>query len=253
MKAACIIPARFQSTRFPGKPLAEIQGYPMVRWVYERALAADVFESVLIATDDDRIVAAVDTFGGRAVMTPSDLPSGTDRVAFVAENMDVDVIINLQGDEPLVRHELLRELYRVFENDDVLMATPVKRVSSGEELFNPNLVRVVVDKNGDALYFTRAVIPFNRDEDEKDRWPDHFGYLQHIGIYAYRKDFLLKVANLPESNLEKIEKLEQLRVLEHGFPIRTVMTDYDSMSVDTPEDLVKLKNYIQKNNLTVKP
>ena len=253
MKAACIIPARFQSSRFPGKPLAEIQGYPMIRWVYERALAADVFVDVLIATDDERIVAAVTNFSGQAVMTPSDLPSGTDRVAFVAENMDVDVIINLQGDEPLVRPELLRKLCSVFDNDEVLMATPVKRVSSGEALFNPNLARVVVDKNGNALYFTRAVIPFNRDEDEKDRWQHYFDYLQHIGIYAYRKDFLLKFARLPEGNLEKIEKLEQLRVLEHGFPIRTVMTDYDSMSVDTPEDLVKLNNYIQEYNLNVKP
>ncbi len=245
MKVWCVIPARYGSTRFPGKPLALIGGKPMIQWVYEKAVQAKSIDRVLVATDDRRILQTVQDFGGQAVMTPSELPSGTDRVAFAVKDEQVDVVINLQGDEPFVQPELLDALADVFaQRDDVHLATPVKRITRYEELIDPNLVRVVIDKDGWALYFTRSVIPYLRDVPEQSTWPEHFPFFKHVGIYAYRKPFLLEFTTWPAAKLEQAERLEQLRVLENGRKIFTVQTEYESLSVDTPQDLEKINQLL---------
>ena len=245
MNVWCVIPARYGSTRFPGKPLALIGDKPMIQWVYEKALQAKSIDRVLVATDDRRILQTVQDFGGQAVMTPSELPSGTDRVAFAVKDEAVDVVINLQGDEPFVQPELLDALADVFaQRDDVHLATPVKRITRYEELIDPNLVRVVIDKDGWALYFTRSVIPYLRDVPEQSAWPEHFPFFKHVGIYAYRKEFLLEFTEWASGALEQAERLEQLRVLENGRKIFTVQTEYESFSVDTPQDLKKINQLL---------
>lgn len=247
MKIWCVIPARYASSRFPGKPLAKIGSKPMIQWVYEKAVQAQSIDRVLVATDDERILNTVQNFGGQAVMTPSSLPSGTDRVAYAVCNEDVDVVINLQGDEPFVQPQLLDALAQVFkERDDVQLATPVKRITNFEDLTDANLVRVVRDKDGWALYFSRSVIPFLRDVPNQKDWPQQFPYFKHIGIYAYRKPFLLQFTEWPPARLEQAEKLEQLRVLENGHRIFTIETDYESLSVDTPEDLGKINQILNE-------
>jgi 3-deoxy-manno-octulosonate cytidylyltransferase (CMP-KDO synthetase) len=247
MNIWCVIPARYGSTRFPGKPLALIGDKPMIQWVYEKAVQAKSIDRVLVATDDRRILQTVQSFGGQAVMTPSELPSGTDRVAFAVKNEAVDVVINLQGDEPFVQPELLDALAHVFvHRNDVHLATPVKRITRYEELVDPNLVRVVIDKEGWALYFTRSVIPYLRDVAEQSEWPEHFPFFKHVGIYAYRKPFLLEFTTWPPARLEQAERLEQLRVLENGRKIFTVQTEYESLSVDTPQDLEKLNQRLNQ-------
>jgi 3-deoxy-manno-octulosonate cytidylyltransferase (CMP-KDO synthetase) len=251
MKIICIIPARYKSTRFPGKPLAPIAGSPMIEWVYRRAVAPAVFDDVIVATDDDRIVQAVHNFGGIAELTPADLPSGTDRVAFIAQKKKADVVVNLQGDEPLIAPGLLRIICTPYSDPDVVMTTAVKRISSLEELTDPNLVRVAIDRNGDALYFTRAAIPYCRDEPDLHKWLDRFTYFKHIGLYTYRRTFLLRLSELPQGQLEIVEKLEQLRVLENGYKIRTVPTEYDSISVDTPDDLLLVEKFIKLHGIKV--
>ncbi len=245
MNVWCVIPARYGSTRFPGKPLALIGDKPMIQWVYEKALQAKSIDRVLVATDDRRILQTVQDFGGQAVMTPSELPSGTDRVAFAVKDEAVDVVINLQGDEPFVQPELLDALADVFaQRDDVHLATPIKRITRYEELIDPNLVRVVIDKDGWALYFTRSVIPYLRDVPEQSSWPEHFPFFKHVGIYAYRKEFLLEFTKWASGALEQAERLEQLRVLENGRKIFTVQTEYESFSVDTPQDLKKINQLL---------
>ncbi len=245
MKTLCVIPARYGSSRFPGKPLALIGSKPMIQWVYENAVQAKSIDTVLVATDDERIVRAVEDFGGRAVLTPSELPSGTDRVAYVARDETADVVINLQGDEPFVQPLLLDRLARVFEErDDVELATPVARINEIAQLTDPNLVRVVRDREGWALYFSRAVIPYLRDVADIAQWPQHFPFYKHVGIYAYRKAFLLEFTRWAPGLLEQAERLEQLRVLEHGKRIFTVETDYESLSVDTPDDLRKVNEIL---------
>ncbi|NOX88079.1 MAG: 3-deoxy-manno-octulosonate cytidylyltransferase [Calditrichaeota bacterium] len=247
MNVICVIPARYGSTRFPGKPLTLIGQKPMIRWVYERAVTAAKIDRVLVATDDERIASAVRSFGGEAVLTPSELPSGTDRVAAAVKDENADVVINLQGDEPFVKADLLDALVQVFEDHpEVQIATPIKRIESDHDLFDPNLVRVVKDKNGWALFFTRATIPYLRDIEDRAKWLNNFPFFKHVGIYAYRKDFLMKMTHWSQSSLEKAEKLEQLRVLENGGKIFTIETDYESVSVDTPEDLKKVNKIIEK-------
>jgi len=250
MKIICIIPARYASSRFPGKPLAKIAGFPMIEWVYKRALRVEEFSEVIVATDDQRIYDTVNSYGGKAVLTPENLPSGTDRVALVASNIEADVVVNLQGDEPLVSPRLLSQVCIPYNEENVVMTTPIKRITNNNELKDPNLVRVVVDKNWDALYFSRSIIPFYRDAPEKE-WFYHYDYFVHIGIYAYRKDFLLNLARLAPGKLERIEKLEQLRVLENGYKIRTILTEYESQSVDTEKDLRKVEKYIKENHIEV--
>ncbi len=245
MKAICVIPARYGSTRFPGKPLAKILEKPMIQWVYERAQKAKSFQTVLVATDDKRIAQVVEQFGGKVCLTPSDVPSGTDRVALAVQDLEVDVVVNLQGDEPLIDPLLLDELVNVFkQRPDVEMATPVKKIESRADLTNPNLVRVVRDRQNFALYFSRSVVPYLRDAGDPKGWLEQFNFYKHVGIYAYRKDFLLKLTALPPGNLEQAEKLEQLRVLENGFKIFTIETHYNSVSIDTPEELEMLNQQL---------
>jgi 3-deoxy-manno-octulosonate cytidylyltransferase (CMP-KDO synthetase) len=236
VKTAIVIPARYASSRLPGKPLLRQTGKYLVQHVYEQACKARRASAVVVATDDPRIAAAVESFGGRVAMTRRDHPSGTDRVAEVARGLDVDVIVNLQGDEPLVAPESLDLLAELLErNPSADMATLAVPLPSVEDYRNPNCVKVVTDASGRALYFSRSPIPFVRDgvPDFAAR-PSRF--LQHLGLYSYRKKFLLELATLPPQPLEKLEKLEQLRVLALGRPIVVGTVEWSGTGVDTYED-----------------
>ena len=234
MKVLCVIPARYASTRLPGKPLKDIAGKPMVCRVYDRASQAKLVSRTLVATDDERILQAVREHGGEAMMTRADHPTGTDRLAEVAASFpDVDLIINVQGDEPLIEPSLIDELASVFETDpDLRMATVKTEIKDEEEQHNPNNVKVVTDQNGYALYFSRSLLPY----------PRHEGcpVYKHIGIYAYQRDFLLAYAKMPSTPLEEAESLEQLRALENGYRIKVVETRAKFVGVDTAEDLAKV-------------
>lgn len=245
MTSVCVIPARYASSRLPGKPLSLIANKPMIQWVYEQAVKSKQIDRVVIATDHKKIKDTVESFGGEVILTSPDLPSGTDRVAAAVQLIDTDIVINLQGDEPFVEPELLNSMVLAFSDSEIYMATPIKKIESDEDLMDPNLVRVVKDVNNYALYFTRNVIPYLRDFN-KEEWLPNFNFYKHVGIYAYRKSFLNILTKLPESSLEKAERLEQLRVLENGYKIYTVETDYDSMSVDTSEDLKKANQLLNK-------
>ena len=231
MKVLCIIPARYASTRLPGKPLRDIAGKPMIVRVYERAVQAQRVHEVVVATDDERIRAAVEEHGGHAVMTRADHATGTDRLAEVAaQRPDCDLIINVQGDEPLIDPAVIDALVAPFEHDDALMmATAKTEITDAAEIENPNNVKVVTDRTGNALYFSRARIPYARNTGAK--------VYKHIGIYAYRRDFLLTYAKMQQTELECSESLEQLRALENGYRIRVVETDAVFIGVDTEEDL----------------
>ncbi|MBI2832927.1 MAG: 3-deoxy-manno-octulosonate cytidylyltransferase [Acidobacteria bacterium] len=229
-----VIPARYESTRLPGKPLAEIDGRPMIEHVYRRAAAAPSVDRVIVATDDARVRRAVEAFGGNARMTSPAHRSGTDRLAEVAEDLDCDLIVNVQGDEPLIDPGMIEEAIRPFGSDATLMMATVRRpIDRAEDLDDPNVVKVVTDCDGYALYFSRSPIPFNRDA----RPPAY----KHIGLYVYRREFLLAFARLEPTPLEQVESLEQLRALEHGFRIKAVETLHDSIGVDTPEDLKRVR------------
>lgn len=241
MKVLCVIPARYGSTRLPGKPLALIQGKPVIQRVYERASLARIPDQVLVATDDQRIADVVTAFGGKAVMTSADHPSGTDRLAEVALNYeDVDVIVNVQGDEPMIPPQVIDDLAHAFEeNPDLEMAT-MKTEMQPEDYQNPNAVKVVTDQNGYALYFSRSLIPYPRNEE-----PD-VKVWKHIGIYAYKRDFLLKFAALLPTPLEKVEGLEQLRALENGVKIKVLATDFQGVGIDTRGDLERANEIFSK-------
>ena len=229
-----IIPARYASTRFPGKPLAVLQGKPMVQWVYERVQSSEVCDLV-VATDDDRIADCVCGFGGKVVMTSPDHASGTDRCGEAARSMhpsDNDVIINIQGDEPLISPREIHLLASAFEDRSVQIATLVNPFQEEGLLHNPNVVKVVKAKNGNVLYFSRLPIPYLRENATPPK-----NYFRHIGIYAYRYGALKEIVKLPTSELENSEKLEQLRWLENGYTIRALECDYQGIGVDTPEDL----------------
>ena len=229
-----IIPARYASTRFPGKPLAEIQGKPMIQWVYERVQSSEV-RDLVVATDDERIVDCVCGFGGKVVMTSPDHASGTDRCGEAAKAMhpnDNDVVINIQGDEPLISPKEIHLLASAFEDRNVQIATLVNPFQDRKILENPNVVKVVKAKNGNVLYFSRLPIPYLRENATPLK-----NYFRHIGIYAYRYGVLKKIVQLPTSELENSEKLEQLRWLENGYTIRALECDYQGIGVDTPEDL----------------
>ncbi|HLL54544.1 MAG TPA: 3-deoxy-manno-octulosonate cytidylyltransferase [Myxococcaceae bacterium] len=232
-KPVAVIPARYASSRLPGKPLARIGGKPMIQHVWDRCQESGAFSRVLVATDDDRILQAVRGFGGEARLTSPDCQSGTDRVAEVARaEPSAQVLVNVQGDEPLLNPEVLRTLARAFEDPAVGMATLVRPLDE-EERRNPNVVKALVGRNGDALYFSRADVPFQRDPGAS---PPRYG---HIGLYGYRREVLLQLAQLPPSPLEECEKLEQLRALESGIRIRCLVTPHRSVGVDTPEDLAR--------------
>jgi 3-deoxy-manno-octulosonate cytidylyltransferase (CMP-KDO synthetase) len=246
MKFIGIIPARFQSTRFPGKPLALIHGKPMIQWVVERSSRA--LESVWVATDHERIAAVVQEFGGNVVMTAASHSSGTDRCAEAArileEKTSFDAIINIQGDEPFILPEQIQELKDAF-SPDVQIATLIKKITDLTELHDPNRPKVVLNTQREAIYFSRSVIPYCRGT-EQDEWLHAAEYWSHIGIYGYRKDVLQKITNLPSGKLEKAESLEQLRWLENGFRIQCGITEFVSFGIDTPEDLVKAEKHFSE-------
>jgi len=229
-----VIPARYDSSRFPGKPLAVLADKPILQHVWERATQARYVNEVVIATDDERILRAARAFGATAVMTRADHLSGTDRAAEVATLRDSRVIVNIQGDEPLIDTAAIdAAVLALLDDSSVPMSTLSKRIEHSSEIDNPNVVKVVADCNHNAIYFSRHAIPYNRGPEPVTRF-------KHIGLYVYRRDFLLSYPSLPVGPLEHAEKLEQLRALENGFQIRVVETDYESLGVDTPEDLARV-------------
>jgi 3-deoxy-manno-octulosonate cytidylyltransferase (CMP-KDO synthetase) len=244
---AGIIPARYASSRFPGKPLALIGNKPMIRLVYEQALKS--LDVVCVATDDQRIYDAVEGFGGKAVMTSPDHLSGTDRCAEASEVLatemgySADVIINIQGDEPFIKPEQIDLLKDCFDDRNSEIATLIREVHAGEDLFNPNQPKVIVGSGHFAIYFSRAVIPYLRGADQKD-WSSMHVYYKHIGIYAYRSETLKLITKLKPGLLEKAESLEQNRWIENGFRIKTAITPWESIGIDTPEDLEKAKLFL---------
>ncbi|RDC64396.1 3-deoxy-manno-octulosonate cytidylyltransferase [Adhaeribacter pallidiroseus] len=237
MEILGIIPARYASTRFPGKPLVSIQGKTMIQRVYEQASKAKLTQ-VLVATDDERIMAEVQRFGGEAVLTANHHQSGTDRCfeAYTGFNVPHDGIINIQGDEPFIQPEQINLLVACLENPATQLATLVKPIESAAELFNPNSPKVVLNQHHEAIYFSRQPIPYLRGAEEST-WPDKHLYYKHIGIYGYRADILEQITQLPPSALEKAESLEQLRWLENGYKIATAVTYLETFGIDTPEDL----------------
>jgi len=240
-----IIPARYGSTRLPGKALKLILGKPMVQRVYERARLARGLGSVCVATDDERITRVVEGFGGRAVMTSPDHPSGTDRLAEATRAMDADIVVNIQGDQPFLDPVMIDEAVQPLLDDPALpMATLMHPVHRPEDLQDPSVVKVVVDLTGNALYFSRSLIPYPRQA------AAHTVY-EHVGLYVYRRDFLQKLAQLPPTPLERIESLEQLRVLEHGFRLRVIQTKcrdhaFSGFSVDTEQDLARAEAMLRE-------
>ncbi len=247
-RVVAIIPARYSSNRFPGKPLALIHGRPMIQHVVERALQVPLLSRVVVATDDGRIARAVREFGGEAVETRADHPTGTDRLAEAAELLGIsehDVVVNIQGDQPLFPADIVEQVARPLLDDPALpMATLIYKIIRPEEIDDPNHVKTVFDRQGRALYFSRSPIPFQRNPEENGR-PT---YYKHLGFYAYRKGFLLSYVALPEGEWERHEKLEQLRALEYGYTVRVVLTTYDSIEVDTPADLARVEQYITTMN-----
>lgn len=241
-KNVVIIPARYGSTRFPGKPLVNIAGKPMIQWVYERINSMEEINSVYVATDDNRIYKAVHEFDGKVILT-GECSCGTDRVYQACKNIDADIILNVQGDEPLIKPEMIMDLLKSFEDEKVQMATLKKKISDVDELNDPNVVKVITDKNNDAVYFSRYTIPFNRDNKSQT------DYYKHIGIYGYRKEFLKKFVELPQGKLEKAESLEQLRAIENGYKIKVQETAYQSVGVDKPEDIERVLAELEKEQV----
>jgi 3-deoxy-manno-octulosonate cytidylyltransferase (CMP-KDO synthetase) len=248
-KYLALIPARYASTRFPAKPLADILGKPMIQHVYERA--TQVFDNCYVATDDDRIANAIKMFGGNVVMTSTEHRSGTDRCREALEIISAqtgttfDVVVNIQGDEPYIQTEQLKLIKSCFNDSTTEIATLVKPFSDDEDIFNPNLPKVVLNAHSEAIYFSRSPIPFLRNL-PKEEWQKNHKYLKHIGLYAYRSDILKQITSLPVGNLEKLESLEQLRWLENGYNIKVAETQFESYAIDTPEDLERLLKVLQK-------
>ncbi len=265
MTAIVIIPARYDSTRFPGKPLAPLNGKPLIQHVYENSGKSKLAKEIIVATDSKDILDKVVSFGGKAVMTSKTHASGTDRIAEVAASLDYDIIVNVQGDEPLIRPEMIDDVITLLDDKRASMGTLMKKIENPEEIFDPNVVKVVCDKEGFALYFSRAPIPYHRDifsaevqkrgsaEGEKMRGTRfallNYGTFElfmykHIGIYSYRKDVLLSLAGTKPVELEQTEKLEQLRALVNGFRIKVKETFFETIGVDTPEDLERVKKWL---------
>ncbi|HDN84551.1 3-deoxy-manno-octulosonate cytidylyltransferase [Candidatus Aerophobetes bacterium] len=237
MRVLGVIPARYGSTRLEGKPLADIMGKPMIQYVYENAAKSSILDELIVATDNIRIKEAVEKFGGKAMLTSPSHPTGTDRVAEVAKNFDPQVVVNIQGDEPFINPGMIDEVVEpLLEDKEIPMGTLMHEITEKEDFNNPNVVKVVTDKLGFALYFSRSLIPYPR-KTEKHR------VFEHIGIYSFQKEFLLKFTRLEPTPLEQTESLEQLRVLESGYRIKVVLTRYKyvALSVDTPEDLERAR------------
>ena len=247
MNFTAIIPARYASTRFPGKPLALLGNKPVIQHVYEQATS--VLSEVWVATDDDRIREAVEKFGGRVVMTRADHKSGTDRIEEAAEKTgtQADVVINIQGDEPFVQPSQIKTLMQLFDNADTQIGTLGKHFENIEAVNNPNSPKIVTDKQGFALYFSRSVIPYIRGAQDNE-WLSHFPFLKHLGLYAYRREVLHEITQLPQSSLEIAESLEQLRWLENGYRIRVGLTDIETVGIDTPEDLQRAEEFLKNRS-----
>jgi 3-deoxy-manno-octulosonate cytidylyltransferase (CMP-KDO synthetase) len=258
VKTTAIIPARYSSTRLPGKPLIEIKGKPLIQYVYERVKGSSV-QQVVVATDDERIAAAVHGFGGEAVLTSPHHRSGTERVAEVARRMESDIVVNVQGDEPLIQPEDIDKSFApILRDPSIMVTTLITPLLHGADLYNSHVVKVVVDHDGFALYFSRSPLPYPRkglekagDEPLKEiervkqlNKKELRGAWQHIGLYAFRRDFLLKLTALPPSTLEQQEGLEQLRILENGYEIKTVVCSSPSIGIDTPEDVERFRSLL---------
>ena len=245
MRVVGIIPARYGSTRFPGKPLAIINGKPMIQRVYEQAMKSKL-DAVYVATDDVRIADAVMDFGGEYIMTSPYHRSGTDRCREAIDSLEnqYDAVVNIQGDEPFVEPKQIDLLIEMILRDDTVLASLAKPISEADELFSPNVVKVVMDKDGKALYFSRNPIPYMRNVDNKD-WMNKGFFYKHIGIYAYKTEALLQIAEMQPSALELSESLEQLRWIENGMSIRMAVTNAETISIDAPEDLEKAEKYAQ--------
>ena len=254
MKFSAIIPARYASTRFPGKPLAMLGGKTVIQRVYEQV--KNVLDDAYVATDDERIYAAVESFGGKVVMTRTDHQSGTDRIQEAVEKITSpeymgeagkqnvpDVIINVQGDEPFIQPSQIETLMRLFDEPETQIGTLGKPFESIEAVENPNSPKIITDNRGFALYFSRSVIPYIRGK-EREEWLGQYPFLKHLGIYAYRREVLAEITKLPQSSLEKAESLEQLRWLQNGYRIRVGLTDVETVGIDTPEDLRRAEAFI---------
>jgi 3-deoxy-manno-octulosonate cytidylyltransferase (CMP-KDO synthetase) len=242
-KVVVVIPARYGSTRLPGKPLVSLAGQPMIRRVYERAKSAQNVDRVIVATDDERIVKAVETFGGEARMTRADHRTGTERVAEVAAHVEGEIFVNVQGDEPLLDPVAVETAVRaLLEEPQTLVSTVATPIRTPGDIMDPNAVKVVLDFDDNALYFSRAPIPWVRDTASKIQ----VRHLKHLGLYAFQRDALLEYPTLPQGELEKIEQLEQLRWLENGWKIRVAEVQHDAISVDVPEDVARVEKLLQK-------
>ncbi len=267
MTAIVIIPARYDSTRFPGKPLYPLKGMPVIQHVYKNSKLARLADDVIVATDSEKIFERVFAFGGKAIMTDKKHPSGTDRLAEVATSVDYDIIVNVQADEPLIRPEMIDDVISILDDKRAFIGTLIKKIKDPKEIADPNVVKVVFDKEGFALYFSRAPIPFHRDEWKLQNiehgmqntlsltlpprgagqgWGGDselrtFYWYKHIGIYSYRREVLLSLASMVPTELEQIEKLEQLRALENGMKIKIKETFFETYGVDTPEDLERVE------------
>ena len=248
MKTIAIIPSRYGSTRFPGKPLALIKGKPMIEWVVENVKKTNKVDDVYVATDDSRIFDVVNSFGGKAIMTSDKHTCGTDRLAECAEILkldDEDIILNIQGDEPTFRSEMVEDLISIFDDENVYFGTLKVEIKNDEELNNPNCVKVINDLKGDAIYFSRYTIPYVRDE-KNIGLVKHY---KHIGAYGYKKWFLMKYSKMEKSGLEISESLEQLRAIENGYKIRVKETKYETVGVDTPDQIYLAEEFMEKNLL----
>ncbi|MDD5654438.1 MAG: 3-deoxy-manno-octulosonate cytidylyltransferase [Candidatus Omnitrophica bacterium] len=242
MNVIGVIPARYSSVRFEGKVLADISGKPMIQHVWERAKQSLLLDDLIIACDDERVAEAAGAFGAKTVLTSKDHASGTDRIIEVVNPLDVKVVINIQGDEPLIQPTMIDSVAQALMDDRSLsMATLMKKIEDEQEKNDPHVVKVVVDKDSFALYFSRSLIPFHAENSKVDA----ITYYKHIGLYGYTKDFLFTYKNLPVSGLESIECLEQLRVLQNGYRIKVLETKYDTVGIDTPQDLEKVKRMLE--------
>ena len=240
MKIIAVIPARYNSSRFVGKPLALIKGRPMIQWVYESVSSVDIIQNTIVATDDVRIYEAVLSFGGKSVMT-GDFSCGTERVADVCKNIDFDIVLNIQGDEPMVQRKSIESLVSSFDDKTVEIATLRRKINDENELTDPNIAKLIIDKNEDVIYFSRCTIPYNRDGENK------ITYWKHIGMYGFTKRGIEKFVKLPEGMLERAECLEQLRALENGMKIRSSETMFQSIGVDLPEHINLVEQEMCRN------
>jgi 3-deoxy-manno-octulosonate cytidylyltransferase (CMP-KDO synthetase) len=235
MIIVAVIPARYAATRFPGKLMQMLGNKTIIRHVYDNTVSTDLFNDVFVVTDSDIIYKEIKDSGGKVIISKKEHESGSDRIAEAIAEMNIDVIVNVQGDEPFIKKEPLEKLVRLFNDDSIQVASLMRKISK-EEATNPNNVKVVTDKLGYALYFSRSIIPYKRDEKMNTE------YFLHVGVYAYKKDTLMNFTKWPQSSLEKIEKLEQLRYLENGIKIKMAETEYNNIAIDTPEDLERAKN-----------